>query len=190
MNTVLKEVCTKLPPLYYEVVYADLQPDLTNRYSVSKNPTTMILNGIGEELYRIEEFIETDDLISIIRQTDAGKLATEKKLETTAGSIEEYTIYLLKDGELVPVQVMYENKTSVKSPRITAIQCLLKGAEGYVTPFPPSSELLQVQFEGKAMDIFVRMSLSELQTDQETIREALLQTLSHFGVQQVHLHLV
>ena len=67
-NTVMKEVCNALPQLYYEMVYADLQPDITNRYRVSKNPTTMILSGIDEELFGIEEFTETDDMISIIQQ--------------------------------------------------------------------------------------------------------------------------
>jgi len=189
MNTVMKEVCNALPQLCYEVVYADLQPDITNRYRVSKNPT-MILSGIDEELFRIEEFTETDDMISIIQQTEAGKLATEKRDETSGGSIEEYVVYLLKDGELTPVRVTYENKTSVKSPRITAIKCLLKGEEGYVTPFPPASELLQVQFDGKVGEVFVRVTLPELQIDQEMMKEALLHTLSPYGVQQVGLHLV
>jgi len=190
MNTVMEEVRHAMPQLVYEVVYADLQPDITNRYHVRKNPTTMMLNGMDEELFRIEEFTETDDMIRIIQRTEAGKLVAEKRDTTSGGSMEEYVVYLLEDGELTPVRVTYENKVSIKSPRITAIRCLLKGEEGYEAPFPPASELLQVRFDGKAGEVFVRVRSSESESDPKMMREALLHTLSPFGIQQVHLHLV
>jgi len=190
MDIVIKEVCTELPQLEFEVIYTDLQHEITNRFCVSNNPTIIILDRMGKELYRVKEFTETDDMLAIIKQTEAGKLTAEKCIDATTGSIEEYFVYLLKDNELAPVRVTYYNKTSVKSPRISAIKCLIIGEEGYVSPFPPSSELLSVRFDGSAGEVVVRVSPSDLQIDQETMREALLHTLGHFGILQVNLELV
>lgn len=191
MQTVIKEVCSQVQGLSYDIVYAELQPDITNRYLVHKNPTTLFLNGQEEEQYRVEGFVETLELLSILQKVEAGTLKTEQKPEVVLGTNEEYTVYLFKGGSLAPVQIIYPNPTSVKTPRITAIRMLLQArVEGMENPFPPSAELMQLKFVDNNAEILVRVNPSDLLGDQENMRLALVHTLAHFNIKDVVLQFV
>lgn len=189
MSTVLREVIKILDTIQFETVYVDIQTEITNRYRVKKNPTTLFLDKQGNELYRTEEFQETEQVMDFIRQINQKTLDVQLSYEENKESVENYTVYLFQNESVVPIELQYQNKTSVRAPRITAIQLLLKTKkEGYENPFPDSSVLELVNFKGNVVHIVINMkNEEEQQSDKDKMRLALIKTLSRFGVEYVEL---
>jgi len=80
------------------------------------------------------------------------------------------------------VEVAYNNRTSIKAPRITAIT-----KEGYSNPFPPGTTLELVQFRDTTGIITLQLANDVNQATLESMKEALQQTLSQYGIKQVEL---
>lgn len=192
MGKVLAETAERHPEIAWEAVAVDVMPDVTNRYRVKQNPTTLFLDRAGRELYRLEGFAETEEVIATIRKINAGVLRSGADYEPNRESVERYTVYLFQQGKPVPVEMRHVNPTSVRAPRITAIKVLLGARpEGFVNPFPPSAELERVDFEGERGVIRIAAPREELDpAAEEMMREALLLTLSPFGVREAELILV
>lgn len=190
MGTVLQETVERHPEIAWDAVAVDIMTDVTNQYRIKQNPTTLFLDREGRELYRLEGFQETEQVLDAIRKINEGNLRSEAEYEPNRESTEMYTIYLIKEGELVPVETRYINATSVRAPRITAIQLLLRTRpDGFVNPFPPSARLERVDFfEGKRGEIRIAADREALDAGAESVmREALALTLSHFGIEETKL---
>lgn len=192
IGTVLREVCSRLTELSCEIIYVELHPDLANRCRISTNPTTVLLDEREEELFRLQGFTDTDELIAAIRDANEGRLQEDHDCEVPCGgAAETYILYLYRGDSLVPYETEYSNPTAVKAPRITAIRLLLQvRAEGLRNPFPSSSVLTEVNFADRLGEVAIRTSETVSSDDRERMRLALVHTLAHFGIDEVMLRIV
>jgi hypothetical protein len=123
-------------------------------------------------------------IIQDISVQDASRVACEE----SNPSAEHYTIYLIRNNEPVPVQIEYQNLTSVKAPGITAIQLLLQTMRlGYENPFPQDSRLDLVRFTGSRGEIFITMTEKVSEGQFEKMRRVLEKTLALFGIFEVEI---
>ncbi|WP_054957276.1 thioredoxin family protein [Paenibacillus dakarensis] len=193
MNTVLHEVNSQLNRVEYDLVYIDVQHEIANQYGITQNPTTLFLDERDSEVYRVEGFKDTRDIIDIIHGVELGDLTGTKNLTNTNTTQEKYTVYLFKseESEPVPVETEYNNKTAVVTPRITAIRLQLAAAEERLSnPFPPKSELLEIDFVNHAAMVKIRIQRPDAVMETGKMELALLYTLRHFGIQSVDLQLI
>lgn len=191
MHTVLREVLSVRAELDFEIVYVDVDDQTTNRYRVKKNPTTLFLDHRDRELYRIEGFMETSELESLLGEIEAGKLRTAEPQKENRESIETYTVYLYQNEHIVPVERKVVNLTSVKAPRIKAIQQLLSTRlEGMSNPFPSDASLEGVSFQNGAGVVTIRSKHQASEQEMKRMNALLEHTLSVYGVTQIHLEWV
>lgn len=188
MGTVLREVRRIYDWIELETIYVDIQTELTNLHRVKKNPTTIFLDAAGNEKYRVEEFLETEHVINLLEKVNQGE-SERRELEENRESEERYTIYLFQNEEIVPIEVIYTNPTSVRAPRITAIKLLLAAQyDGFMNPFPASAELDLVLFKDKQGEIIIDMSEVDCcRAEREKMKRLLEKTLSHFGIEDVDI---
>lgn len=190
MSSVLQEVKDRQEGIELQTVYVDVDTETTNQFRVKANPTTVFTDRGRQELYRFEGFKETEETILLIEQINAGALRNDMAPSENRTSIEPYTIYLYRGDQPVAVETEYVNKTSVKAPRITAIQQLLRTrVEGFENPFPPSSSLESVKFNQECGYVTVEVKDLKGYLDTEKMRTALVMTLAVFGITQVELKL-
>lgn len=190
MQTVVQEVGRQLNGIEHEVVYADVQHDPTNQYRITQNPTVVFLDEREKECYRVVGFIETQELIDLIRRVETGEVIQLESVPNALASQEKYTVYLYDGAVPIPVETVYNNKTAVVTPRITAIRLLLETtAEGFINPFPPNSALMKVDFTDRVAS--VEIQVEEQVSSMETVKmeQTLLYTLRHFEIQTVDLRL-
>ncbi|MFC4600265.1 hypothetical protein [Cohnella hongkongensis] len=186
MHTVINELLDRQKDLAYERVYLDINHEETNRYRVKVNPTTIFLDGNDVEVYRMEGFKETDEIRLLIRQVEEGLLRTEAPHEENREITETYTIYLFKNGNPVPVETTVINKTSVKAPRITAIQqLLLSRSEGFDNPFPIDTSLDQVSFHHDTCVITFRSTTEVRKHDVDRMKRLLVCTMRAYGISEI-----
>lgn len=191
MGTVLQEVKKRFDSIKVQVVYVDVDIDKTNHYRIKKNPTTLFLDREGNELYRLEGFKETDEVIDLLELLNKGAIQEHESLDENMETVEAYTIYLYQKGQLVPVKVNVLNRTSVKAPRIKAIQQLMKTKkEKYENPFPDSATLKLVRFDHHFAEITIQLPQSSEFYSKQKMKQALLKTLEPFGVTEVNLKLI
>lgn len=189
MGTVLKEVVENYLNIIFDTVYVDIDVKTTNNYRIKENPTTLFLDRTDNELYRLEGFKETEQVKQIIDEIDENKKNFSASIDENQEITEHYTIYLYKDEIPSPVKVKYRNQTSVKAPRIIAVQLLMKtNIEGYDNPFSPESKLELIEFKGNSATVTVQFNdvYSMLVKKMELL---LLRTLSLFGIKQVTLQI-
>lgn len=187
MGTVLREVAVLFPELNFETVYVEIQVEEANNYRIKTNPTTLFVDENSRELYRLEGFHETNIVTDTIEKINQNKIELEPELAENKETVEKYLLYLLKDGKFSPVEVSYNNRTSIKAPRITVITLLVQASiEGYSNPFPPGTTLELVQFRDTTGIITLKLASVD-QATLETMKEALKQTLSQYGIKQVEL---
>lgn len=191
MSDVLEEVQQTFPQIQFETVYVEIMADRANHYRIKKNPTTLFLDGQGNELYRMEAFAETDEIIAIIRKLNNGLLTSNRKYAENEATMESYTIYLFKNGELSPVDIEYKNRTGIPAPRITALNLLLHShLDRFENPFPPSSTLELVNFDQKRAEISIYVNEGHVDERlKRDMQQALLKTLAHFGIEEVKLEI-
>lgn len=188
MGTVLKEVAALFPELKFETVYVEIQVEEANHYRVKINPTVLFADENGKELYRLEGFHETNIVKEVIERINQGEIRVTQELVENTETEEKYIIYLLKDRKLSQVKVVYNNLTSIKAPRITAITLLLQASkEGYSNPFPPGTTLELVQFQNTHGIITLKLATDVDQAELEIMKEALQLTLSQYGIRDVDL---
>lgn len=189
MQTVVQEIGRQLNGIEHEVVYADVQHDPTNQYRITQNPTVVFLDERENEYYRVVGFIETQEMIDLIRRVETGDLIQEEIVPNAAPVAEEkYTVYLFEGAVPVPVETVFNNKTAVVTPRITAIRLLLKTAvEGLINPFPPNSVLTKVDFTDRIATVEIQVGEQVSSMKSGKMEQALLYTLRHFGIQSVVL---
>lgn len=188
MGTVLREVTALFPELNFETVYVEIQVEEANRYRIKTNPTTLFVDENGIELYRLEGFHETNILKDTLEAINQKQMELAPELLENKTTVEKYWLYLLKDGKFSPVEAAYTNLTSVKAPRITAITLLVQASkEGYTNPFPPGTTLELVQFRDTTGIITLKLANDVDQATFESMKEALQQTLSLYGIKQVEL---
>lgn len=192
MGTVLSEIKNKFPVIEIETNYVEVMTDITNHYKIKENPTTLILDKQSNELYRVEGFIETDELIDTIDKINKSKLESSRKFESNQETVETYTIYFYKNKDIVPLEMHYNNVTSVQAPRITVINLLINTKiDGYENPFPLSSKLEHVSFNQHRGDVVIHIDLEEVEkATMNKMKLALAKTLSHFGIKDVQLTIV
>lgn len=191
MGTVLREVKENVSSIQLETVFVDIQTDITNQYRIKTNPTTLFLDSEDKELYRVEGFRETGPILELLEQLNEEEAKGSNEYEANVETVETYTVYLYNQTALEAVEAQYANKTSIRTPRITAVQVLLKAhKEGLENPFPVSSSLELVRFNGSSGEITIRMTQEdEEQADKEKMTAALTKTLNHFGIDDVKLTL-
>lgn len=179
-----------LKEMEFRTIYVDAEPETANAYQVAVNPTVLFLDAQQEELYRLTGFHETGEIVNTVARASRGERSSGSEQEPgVTGGTETYTIYRVKEGDLVPVIVEYANPTAVKAPRLTAIRQLLTAeAPGYDRPFPGNPVLQLAEFkEGKAI-VHIRTSASfGGKLDQELAETALQKTLEPFGIASVRL---
>jgi len=87
-------------------------------------------------------------MIDLICRVETREL---KQLESVPNALAEqgkYTVYLFDGAVPIPVETVYNNKTAVITPRITAMRLLLKAtAEGLMNPFP-QFRTIESRFQG------------------------------------------
>jgi hypothetical protein len=189
MGTVLKEVAAIFPELKFETVYVEVQVEEANHYRVKTNPTTLFVDESDKELYRLEGFHETNIVKEVIEKINQGEIKGTQDLVENTETDEKYIIYLLKNGKFSQVEVVYNNRTSIKAPRITAETLLLQESkEGYSNPFPQGTTLELVQFQNTHGIITLKLSTDVDQTGLKLMKEALQLTLSHYGIEQVEMY--
>lgn len=191
MGTVLRELEQSCTSIEFETFYVDVQSEIANNYRVKTNPTTMFVDQEGNELYRIETFKETDDVMDLINRLNKQEQNYIQSYEENQMTNETYLIYLLQNESAVPIKRSYLNQTSIKAPRITAINLLLNARlEGYENPFPESTVLELVQFDEKVGKITLTMKKEdEFKAEKEKMEMVLRETLSHFGITKVIVNL-
>jgi len=190
-GTVMRELAQTYSSLEFETIYVDVQVEIANEYRVKTHPTTMFLDQEGNELSRIETFKETGEIIDLINRLNEQEQVPVKSYAENQMSHETYRIYLLQNNVPVPIEVSYLNKTSIKTPRITAIHLLLNTCpEGFENPFPKSTALEWVQFNGNIGNITLMMSgEDQLKAEKEKMASVLRKTLSQFGIIDVTINL-
>lgn len=189
MGTVMKEAESELTDIEFQIIYVDAEPDQANQYQISTNPTTLYLSEEGRELYRLEGFYETEDILRTAEKVAEGSISTEPSVPVIQqGLAETYVVYLYLEDELVPVQTEYLNPTSVKSPRLTSIRQLLRTRTANLTnPFPRSAILEQAEFHGHLATISIRVDDADSAFDREPAAAALQKTLEVDGITEVNL---
>ncbi|AZH29578.1 hypothetical protein [Paenibacillus sp. M-152] len=187
MGTILNEIKSHRSDLSFRTVYLDVETDLTNLYRVKKNPTTLFLDEQEKELGRIVGFKETDAVLLYINQLNDITSSASFPLEENQPSKETYTLFLLQGENLKPVLWEYDNLTSVRAPRITAIQLLLRSKkEGYINPFPPSCKLEYVDFKETNGRVVLKINSEEKSLlDMNRAVDSLSLTLKEFGIQDL-----
>ncbi|MMZ43464.1 hypothetical protein D1872_50140 [compost metagenome] len=187
MGTILNEIKSHRSDLSFRTVYLDVETDLTNLYRVKKNPTTLFLDEQEKELGRIVGFKETDAVLLYINQLNDITSSASFPLEENQPSKETYTLFLLQGENLKPVLWEYDNLTSVRAPRITAIQLLLRSKkEGYINPFPPSCKLEYVDFKETNGRVVLKINSEEkFLLDMNRAVDSLSLTLKEFGIQDL-----
>lgn len=192
MGTVLSEIKNKFTVIEIETIYVEIMTDITNHYKIKKNPTTLILDKQNNERYRVEGFIETDELIDTIDKINKSKLESSRKFESNQETVETYTIYYYKNKDIVPLEMHYNNVTSVQAPRITVINLLINTKiDGYENPFPSSSKLEHVSFDQHRGDVVIHTDLEEVEKEtMNKMKHTLAKTLSHFGIKDIQLTIV
>lgn len=188
MNTVIGEILACKNDLAYQVVYVDVDYATTNRYRVKKNPTTLILDHNDSELYRIEGFMETAEVWNLFGQIEEGSLRSEAPREENQEKSEPYTVYLYQHGHVVPVETQLINLTSVRAPRITVIQQLLRTRlEEFENPFPLDTSLERVAFHNEhgVVTLHARNEVDKQQS--ERMKALLTRTLMDYGITEVIL---
>lgn len=187
MGTVLREVAELFPDLKVETVYVEIQVDEANQYRIKTNPTALFVDENGRELYRLEGFHETNIVKDTLDKINQEKMDLASELSENKETVEKYVLYLLKNGKFSPVEVNYNNRTSIKAPRITAITLLVQASiEGYSNPFPPGTTLELIQFRETTGIVTLKSASVDL-SGLESMNEALQLTLSQFGIQEVEL---
>lgn len=185
MNQVIEEFLTHKKELTYNIVFVDLDDKTTNHFRIKTNPTTLFLDQKGKELYRIEGFKETEELWDLFKQIENGSLRSELP-EENHETIETYTLYFYKDDDIVPIQKPWINKTSVKAPRITAIQQLLRTRpNGLYNPFPLDATLDQVSFEKKSGVVTLRSKKKVSLEETKRMEVLLTRTLQPYGIRGI-----
>ncbi|MHB1654319.1 MAG: GerMN domain-containing protein [Desulfitobacteriaceae bacterium] len=188
MGTVLREVAALFPEMTFETIYVELQVEETNRYRVKTNPTTLFLDRYGKELYRLEGFRETDEVINVMAKINKDEIMASGGIEENQATIEKYIVYLYRGELLVPVEVEHKNFTSVKAPRITVVNLLIQAQiEGLENPFPPGTTLELVQFKDKKGYITLNLKADINSKSLAKMKGALIKTLSHFGLETIEL---
>jgi hypothetical protein len=188
MGTVMKEVAVLFPKLKFEVVYVEIQVEEANHYRIKTNPTTIFVDSDGRELHRLEGFHETNIVKDVIENINQNKVRSSLELAENKETEEKYKIYLLKDSKFEPVEVVYNNKTSIKAPRITVITLLLQASkEGYNNPFPSGTTLELGQFKDTYGIITLKILNDVDEIMIESMKEALQLTLSQYGIKQVDI---
>ncbi|GGD83762.1 hypothetical protein GCM10010911_47450 [Paenibacillus nasutitermitis] len=189
MGTVLSEIQNRYPQIKIETIYVEIMTDITNYYRIKKNPTTLFLDQEANELYRMEGFVETGEMVEMIEKLHHNVLQLTEKFESNQETIETYTIYLYKNKEIMPLEIHYHNKTSVKAPRITVISLLLDAQiNGYENPFPLSSKLGYVNFDQHHGDAMIYVDADQVDpATRNKMKCALTKTLSHFGIKDVEI---
>jgi hypothetical protein len=188
MGTVLKEVAALFPKLKFETVYVEVQVEEANHYRVKTNPTVLFTDENDKEIYRLEGFHETNIVKEVIEKINQGEIKVTQELVENNEIDEKYIIYLLRDGKFSKVEVIYNNRTSIKAPRITAITLLTQASKaGYSNPFPAETTLDLVQFQNNHGTITLKMAKDVNETEQELMKEALQLTLSQYGIEQVEV---
>lgn len=191
MGTVLNEVAELFPELNIERIYVEVQVDEANHYKVKTNPTVLFTDENDKELYRLEGFHETDVVKEVIQKINQGKIRSTQELVENTETKEKYVIYLLKQGKFSSVEVTYNNQTSIKAPRITAVTLLLEASkEGYSNPFPAGTTLELVKFENTKGIITLKFEKDVEQADLELMKRALKLTLSHYGIRDIEILIV
>ncbi|MFP3390406.1 hypothetical protein [Brevibacillus sp. SIMBA_040] len=188
IQTVLSEVLLVKKDVGYEIVYVDADHQTTNRYRIKANPTTLFLAENGQELFRFEGFKETAEILSLFEQVKEGALAPVADREENRQTEEVYTVYLYDAEQIVPVEVTYCNLTSVKAPRITAIQQLLQAErKGLENPFPAQTSLEAVSFQNQSGVVTLRSDEKVSASQAERMKVLLAHTLAIYGVSEVQL---
>jgi hypothetical protein len=188
MGTVLKEVADLFPELKFETVYVEVQVEEANQYRVKTNPTVLFVDESGKELHRLEGFHETNIVKEVMEKINQGEIEVTQELSENTKIEEKYVIYLLKNGEFSQVEVVYNNLTSIKAPRITAITLLLQASiDGYSNPFPAGTTLELVKFKDTHGIITLKMSKDVDQAKLQLMKEALQLTLSQYGIEQLEV---
>jgi len=192
MDTVLSEIKNKFPFIEFETIYVEVMTDITNHYKIKKNPTILILDKQNNERYRVEGFVEIEELIDTIEKVNKSKLDSSRKFESNQETVETYTIYFYKNKDIVPLEMHYNNVTSVQAPRIIVINLLINTKiDGYENPFPLSSKLERVNFDRHRGDVVIHIDLEEVEkATMNKMKLALAKTLSHFGIKNVQLTIV
>lgn len=188
MMTVLDEVSVLFPQLEFERVSVEVHIEEANHYRIKTNPTIIFADEKDKELYRLEGFHETNIVKDIIKKINLNEITGAQELEENTETEEKYTIYLIKDRELSPVDVIYNNKTSIKAPRITAINLLLQAdKDGYKNPFPPGTTLELVQFQNTYGAITLKFITDVDYKALISMKDSLQLTLSHYGIRHVDI---
>lgn len=187
MGTVLREVAELFLDLKVETVYVEIQVDEANQYRIKTNPTTIFVDENGRELYRLEGFHEINIVVDTLENINQMQMDSAPEMAENKETVEKYTLYLLKNGKFSSVEVNYNNRTSIKAPRITAVTLLVQASiEGYSNPFPLGTTLELIQFRDTT-GIVTLKSANVDRTQLESMKEALKLTLSQFGIQEVEL---
>lgn len=191
MGAVLNEIKLKLPQIQFETIHVEVMTDITNHYRIKKNPTVLILDEAENELYRIEGFIETKNVIEIIEKLNNKVSLSNNNYEMNKETIETYTIYLYKNNDLVPIEKQYTNLTSVQAPRITAIHLLINSKiDGYKNPFPSNAALELVNFDQNRGKILIHVKEEVDELEENKMKCALTKTLTHFGIDDIELTII
>ncbi|WP_134704396.1 hypothetical protein [Ammoniphilus sp. YIM 78166] len=181
----LKEHC---PDIMFQTFYVDVDIAQTNHYRIKKNPTTLLVGEDDQELFRLEGFKETEEILNIIDGIGNQVRNPIVPLEENKETNEKYMIYLLDKDSLAPVQTNYKNMTSVKTPRITLINLLLKAnVEGLENPFPSNTILELVQFEGSKGHIEFRFPRKIKEAEIIKMKLALEKSLLAYGITEVEI---
>ncbi|KHF41184.1 thioredoxin family protein [Halalkalibacter okhensis] len=187
MRHVLEEVTTLLPEQTFSIVFIDQEPELTNEARISNNPTTLFRDKNRKEVNRVEGFMETDEVIQLIKTKKTyTTLPSGAKREK---SVETYTIYLLNGDALEAVDIDFTNPTSVKTPRITAINLLLEAdLQPLINPFPDSTTLELVSFEEDLARVYINHEEKTISEGTAyKMKRCLQQTLHSYGTKKVEL---
>lgn len=188
MGTVLHEVGQENPSIEIKVIYVEIDEETTNHYKVKTNPTLIFLNRKDKELYRLEGFHETTEINQIMHEMNENRSITTNVMEPNKETIEDYTIFLLQDGKPTAVKIKHRNKTSVKAPRITAINRLLVAdINGYENPFPTDSKLHSIEFDHSLAKITIQTEVQTSTIDINQLETILLKTLEPFGIEKINL---
>ncbi|MED0677484.1 thioredoxin family protein [Aneurinibacillus thermoaerophilus] len=136
MGDVLFEISEHYEDIQTKIIYVELNTEATNFYRIKKNPTLLFLSNERKEIARLEGFHETEEVKNLIDQINQNNLNISIAYDENQVSSETYTIYLYKDNNIAPIEINYQYPTSVKAPRITIINLLLKAnIDGYYNTF-------------------------------------------------------
>lgn len=188
MGTILREVSEQYPSIEFQTVYVEIDVETTNHFKIKTNPTLLLLDNKAQELYRLEGFHETEEIHQIINSINENRLRTTTHIEPNKSTVEDYEIFLLKNGKPSSIKVQYHNETSIKAPRITIINLLLMAErEGYENPFPKDAMLEKVEFNDSWAKITIKSQNSNSSGNLKHMEILLLKTLESFGIKEITL---